>query len=305
MTIIELISNAITTLEKNGIDSKNAYLLFYSLHKNIKDNITFISQRNTELETDFIHLYQTKIDELLEGKALPRITKKVTFSNNNFTVYDDVFIPRVETELIIEFVEQFRKINKVNFSNAVDICAGTGVIGISLLINKLTTHLTLIDKSEKAILNIKENLISYSLEADVIKTDYKVFLTNTKFKFDLLVCNPPYIKKDDLTYLDTTLLKNEPLDALIDFKSNSGISYYQFIIEQIPNIMNDRFLIVFEIGYDQELVLTELLKSMNVNYNYYFLNDYNYLVRLLIIHSNNYENIQNYWHYQDARNASK
>lgn len=217
------------------------------------------------------------LDEYLSGKPLARIIGSTNFCCNKFIVEDSVFCPRNETELLVDnLVKYFNKLNFTSSIKLLDMCCGTGVIGISTKLSfQGNIDLTLVDINEKACNNTKKNLELHSIDANVIHSNLFENVTN---KYDVIVCNPPYISFDaDIGVVS----KYDPLNAL--FADNDGYFIYEEIINTYSKFINNekKHLLAFEIGKGQEDKIKNLLITNDPKINVDIIKDYNNINRFI------------------------
>jgi release factor glutamine methyltransferase len=224
-----------------------------------------------------------KINKLLklyyhDKKPLYQITHKCLFNNEHFVVSKKVHCPRNETEyLTIEIEKILKKNNKL--ISLIDICAGTGCIGISLKKHIKNIELTLVDISKKCIKNIKKNLRINNVNGKTIKMNFFKFIKVNKKKFDVLIMNPPYLEKNELT---KPLTKYE---NSISFNfQNNVINFYKKLFEKINLLTNDHFLIGIEFGYKQKQMILNIIKENKLEIYTKFYRDINNLDRYAIIY---------------------
>ncbi len=182
------------------------------------------------------------IKRLESGEAVQYIVGNVDFLDFNFNITHDTLMPRFETEELV-----YKLIKRINdkFSSKVDILdigTGTGCIAITLA-NKVSSNVVGVDISLKA-LEVANKNNRYENKVNFILSD---IFSNVEGKFDVIVSNPPYIRKDE-TVMDI-VLKNEPSIAL--YAPNNGLYFYEEILKNAANYLKDEFIIAFEIGSEQ------------------------------------------------------
>lgn len=218
---------------------------------------------------------ETAIKELESGIPVQYIVGNVDFYGNTFKVNKNTLIPRFETELLVEKIIKY--INKY-FNNEIkilDIGTGSGVIAITLaeLSCKYTVFAT--DISRKALRvaksNDKKSLVRF------VHTD---LYSSIDDKFDVIISNPPYIKNDSL-YVDKDVLRFEPHLAL--FGGEDGLLFYRRIFSDIKRIVNDKNIICFETGEDQNDLIEEMALSYFPNAKVIKKNDLNGFNRYIYI----------------------
>ena len=177
------------------------------------------------------------------GEPVQYIVGNVDFHNYNFIVNKNVLIPRRETEELVDYTIKYIK-NKFNKKISIlDICTGSGNIAITL--NKeLDSEVYATDISKKALDVAKKNATINNADINFINTN---LFDGINHKFDLVISNPPYISYDE-EVMDI-VKNNEPNIAL--YADNNGLYYYEEILKNIKNILNDKYLIAFEIGENQ------------------------------------------------------
>lgn len=200
------------------------------------------------------------IERRKKGEPIAFITGYKEFWSLDFHVSQDTLIPRPETELIIESV--LKKFDNASYS-ILDLGAGSGCIGISLLTELTKSVCTSVDLSLNTLEYAKKNALKHNV-IDRITFIHSNWLDDVpKQKFDIIVSNPPYIKLEDVKNLSKDVVNFEPLSALTDF--NDGLDHYRYILNQLEIYMNETSLCFFEFGIDQSQSLKELL--INKNYN--------------------------------------
>lgn len=205
--------------------------------------------------------YESALKRLEEGEPIQYIIGNVDFYGNIINVNKDVLIPRFETELL---VEKTIKIIKNKFNRKVDILdIGTGSGCIAITLDKLiNSKVDAVDISKKALTIAKEN-------NNINKTSVNLFVSdvfsNINKKYDVIISNPPYISYDE--EIMDIVYNNEPHLAL--FAPDNGLYFYDKILKECKNYLNDNFLIAFEIGYKEGKSIQDLaykyLNNINVN----------------------------------------
>ena len=221
-----------------------------------KDRKYLILNSNKKLsKTDFIK-FQKLIKKRSIGKPLAHLTNSKFFWNSEFNVTKDTLIPRPDTELIVETALKLTKFkNKINI---LDIGIGSGCILLSILNERKNFYGTGIDISKKCLNISKINAIHLNAFSRL-----KLYQTNVdKFnlgKYDLIISNPPYIKKLKIKYLEKDVAKFEPklaLDGGLD-----GLSEIRKVINKSSELIKKNGKFILEIGFDQKNKVINLLKK--------------------------------------------
>ena len=198
--------------------------------------------------------YKGNLDDAIErlnnGEPVQYIVGNVDFYKYNFIVNKNVLIPRFETEELVLNTINFIKEYFHDQVKVLDIGTGSGAIAISIK-KEINGEVYATDISKEALEVAKENADRNKAEINYINTNIYDGITE---KFDVVVSNPPYIRYDE--EIDEIVKNNEPNIAL--YADNNGLYFYEEILKNIKNILNDKYLIAFEIGKDQGNAINEL-----------------------------------------------
>jgi release factor glutamine methyltransferase len=213
-----------------------------------------IQQSDLQIDTD----NQTEIEYITKkrraGTPLPYLLGEWSFYGRTFKVNLHVLIPRADTEILIE--KALTKINVRDRYEVLDLGCGTGIIGITIALERPLSKVTLTDQSAHAIQNTKENQMLHQVTNVMIqKSDWFSALDQTRF--DVILSNPPYLEDND-PHLSQGL-EDEPLDALVS--GPSGIEAIQYIIENAKNHIKPSGWLFIEHGYNQALILKDLFEK--------------------------------------------
>lgn len=195
--------------------------------------------------------FDDAIKRLEKGEPVQYIVGNVNFYGYELDVNENVLIPRRETE---ELVEEVIKRSK-DFINPtiIDVGTGSGAIAISLS-KELNTHIYASDISETALEVAKKNSINNNADITFYNGDMLKPYIENNIKVDIIVSNPPYIKEDE--QIESIVYNNEPHLAL--YAKDNGLEFYESILKDASKILNDKYLIAFEIGETQGLEVREL-----------------------------------------------
>ena len=206
-------------------------------------------------EKNLIH-FQKLINKRSFREPIAYLTNKKHFWNYKFFVTKDTLIPRPDTELI---VEQILKLTKSKTKMKIlDIGVGSGCILLTILKERKNFYGVGVDISKKClnISKINAKNLEVSSRVKFFKSDVDKFDLG---KYDLIVSNPPYIKKFDLKYLDKDVVNFEPklaLDGGLD-----GLSEIRKVITKSSELIKKNGKFILEIGFDQKNKVINLLKD--------------------------------------------
>ncbi len=221
-----------------------------------KDRKYIILNLDQYLENKLYDKFKKLILQRLAGKPIAYIVGKKEFWKYEFDVSKNVLIPRPDTEIIIEEVLKIFKYKKK--INVLEIGVGSGCILLSILKEKNNFYGIGIDISKECIDLSKKNALKLDLNNRVkfFKSDIDNFFYG---KYDLVVSNPPYIKKNDLRYLERDVANYEPklaLDGGID-----GVSEIIKVIDKSSKLVKKGGKLILEINFDQVNKVKKLLKK--------------------------------------------
>ncbi len=183
----------------------------------------------------------------LAGVPLEQVLGKVDFFDLDIRITKDVLIPRVETEIFVEKILLSLTKDSLEGKVAVDLCAGSGCIGLAVKKNCPMLTVILSDISKSAIEVSKENARINALHVDCVVGN--LFEGVKEKKIDYLFCNPPYIPEREYFSLDKGVKDHEPKLALLG--GEDGLMFYRMIEKEAKKRLNPGAKLFFEIGYNQ------------------------------------------------------
>lgn len=225
-------------------------------------------------EKGSINKFNDGIEEIIKGKPVQYVVGNVDFYGNIIGVNENVLIPRFETERLVELtIEKIKKMNKK--VTILDIGTGSGCIAITLK-KEIECEVDAIDISDEALKLAKENASKNDVKITIYKSNV---LRNVSKKFDVIISNPPYLSESD-EVMDV-VKNNEPHIAL--YAPNDGLYFYEEILKNCIYSIKDKFLIAFEIGYNQKEAITKLANMYLENIKVEAYQDYSGKDRYLFI----------------------
>lgn len=216
-----------------------------------------------ELEIEQEEIFLRFIEERLKGRPIAYIVNNREFMGLDFYVKEGVLIPRPDTEILVEEIIELCK-GKDDL-DILDIGTGSGAITVSLAKYIEKSRLTSLDISEIALEIAKKNAKSNGVidKINFIKSDLFQQIVGTNLKFDIIVSNPPYIRKRDIDELHTQVKDYEPYNALeggID-----GLDFYRNITEQSKNYLKPGGILAYEVGHDQAEEVVKIMQNNGYN----------------------------------------
>lgn len=224
----------------------------------------------TEISAKQFNTIKRATKKRVKGKPISKIFKTAYFYGNKFFINNNVLSCRQDSEILIETIEKY--VTKDGL--VLDMCTGSGCLGITLF--KLGfNNVVCSDISSKALKVAKKNAKQLNANVGFVKSN---LFEKIKGKFNLIVCNPPYISEEEFNKLDIEVKKFDPKISLV--AKDNGLYFYKKIINQLDEHLLEDGFIVFEIGYNQAKDVCLLLK--NKNYNPTVIKDYGGNDRVII-----------------------
>ncbi len=198
-----------------------------------------------------------------QGEPVAYITEDKGFYGHIFKVGPGVLIPRPETEDIVESTIEFVKSKKILNPRILDLGAGTGCIGFSILKNIPDAKLVSIEKSHLAFKYLEFNCekLSLSDRAELILKDINDLKPVDLDMFDVIVANPPYISTSD-PEVDVGVKKYEPAEAL--FAENNGFELLKSWSTQFAKNLKSPGIMQFEMGYLQGSIMQDHFEALQI-----------------------------------------
>lgn len=247
-------------LLKSYLDLSESQILLSHILNCDRLFLTVHSDKNLSEEEEI--KFSAYVSRRKNGEPLSYITEKREFYGREFKVSEDTLIPRPETELLIDEVKKlYRKTDRLKI---LDLCTGSGCIGITLSCEFPFSRVLLSDISSKALITASDNVCilgqNYIMgSCEIIKSN--MFETVPKEKYDLIVSNPPYIPSNDIETLDEDV-KREPMIALDG--GEDGLDFYRIIFDKNRDYLKETGNLLLEIGYNQ----SEFIKDIAFMYGF-------------------------------------
>ena len=223
-------------------------ILFKDILK--KSYVDILSNSDLKISITKTNKILENLFKRLKGKPLSKISGVKEFYSRQFITSEDTLDPRPDTELIVDVVKNLSKDSTKKKLNILDVGTGSACIIITItleLMPKLNICATGLDISKRALLVAKKNLIKFNLnkKINLIQSNWFERLDN---KFDLIISNPPYIKKNDLAKLSKEVLH----DPLISLEGGlTGLRSYFKIAKEVHKYIKKDGFVILEIGIGQ------------------------------------------------------
>ncbi|WNY68423.1 peptide chain release factor N(5)-glutamine methyltransferase [Borreliella lusitaniae] len=231
------VNEAINYAKNKNLDSIEALLILELILKTRKELI--IANIKKSLTKREKKLFFNQIDKIKKGTPIHYILKKKEFMGIEFSLNKHVLIPRFDTECLVE--EALIQIQKNGFEKILDLCCGSGCIGLSIA-HYMKKKVILSDISIKALQIATKNTKKLKLEkfVEIIRSN---LLNCIKERLDIIITNPPYLNKEELE-IKNKIIK-EPAKALLGF-GKDGLNISRKILNLAKEKLNPNGIIIIE-----------------------------------------------------------
>ena len=246
MTLAKVLCMGEKELETAGVPEAklNAWYLFshsFAVDGIPMDRGGFFLRRDEKADAAVIRYYENLLKKRAKRIPLEYIIRETEFMGLPFYVDERVLIPRQDTECLVEEVLKICEGRDI-----LDLCTGTGCIGISLAVLGKCRSVTLSDISDGVLQVAEHNAVMNQAAVTLVKSD---LFQSVEGDFDVIVSNPPYIPTSEIDTLMPEVRDHEPKEAL-DGKGD-GLFFYRSIIEKSRMFLREKGTLHFEIGCDQ------------------------------------------------------
>ena len=219
-----------------------------------------ITECNIILENKEEIKLKNTLDRRLKGEPIERILNKKEFRDIKLNLNKYTFAPRPETEILVDIVIK----NKIPPKRILELGTGSGAISIALLKEFPNSKVIATDINIKALELAKKNAIKNKVidQINFICCNWLDSFVNSNF--DLIIANPPYIKTEVIKDLDPEVKYYDPMIALDG--GEDGLVAYNKIITALKPLLKSDIIILFEIGYDQDKKVSNLMRKNEIMY---------------------------------------
>ena len=237
---------------------------------------------NFDKEINNYSFFVDKFNRITIGEPIQYVLNIAPFLDFDFYVDNRVLIPRPETEGLVLLAKSIIQENKIRHRFIADCCTGSGCIAIYMKAYFEESKVYATDIHNRCLDVAKINATKFNANIHFLKGDKSRPLTELDEPLDILISNPPYAPDD--SKIEEKVKKYEPIDAIT---TDGGVTFYEDFFKNHSKFMNDdKFMMAFEIGYDQQQQLTFLIKKYfkeDEHIEYKFYQDIYNLDRYLII----------------------
>lgn len=214
-----------------------------------------LAHQRDQMPADEWSWFQQAVQRVLSNEPPQYVVGLAPFYGRTFKVNSDVLVPESETEELVDWVLSEQASTKR--LKVLDLGTGSGVIGITLALERPTWQVTLTDISTFSLAVAQQNQQRLGTQLRQVHSD--LFSQLAGERFDLIVTNPPYVATRDKAQMDQAVKEYEPEQAL--YAGPDGLDFYRRLFRALPDHLNPGGWLYGETGYDQEQSLSALVKQ--------------------------------------------
>ena len=243
--IIDLINWGEKYLKEKSIENARIEIELFLQHLLKCKRIDLYLQFETIVKPENLETLRKWITRRINNEPIQYILGSSEFYGRSFIVDKNVLIPRPETEILIDI--SIEELKNVNNPIILDIGTGSGCIAITIALEIPSSTIIAIDIDERAISIARNNIEKHGVKnIEFVVTD--IFHEKINNNADMLISNPPYIAKEEVSGLMKDVKDYEPLVALTD--NNDGLMFYRRFAEIIPSILKENGMAIMEVGVE-------------------------------------------------------
>lgn len=268
-TIEEALRRASLSLRDAGIDNPRDEAEFILACVSGLQRLTLFLERRCKLPAETDALFSNAVTRRCCGEPLAYINGVKAFYGLDFAVNRHVLVPRPETEGIVEAVLEWIDTNGATVTgpiDAVDLGTGSGILAITLARLLPQARFRAVDRSPAALQIASQNAVRHAVESRIqwCRGDYFKAFTGIepRPRFNLIVSNPPYIKKSELAGLPASVSRYEPRLALDG--GSDGLDGYRSLLRDLPTYAAKPCFVALEVGAGQAETVTALCRELGL-----------------------------------------
>jgi release factor glutamine methyltransferase len=211
-------------------------------------------------DQSIVQVVDDMIERRLGGEPVAYIVGEWEFYGIPLIVNESVMIPRIDTELLTGEAIRLMK-RRMGQTRLLDLCAGSGCVGLAVAANVPNSRIVLADNSDQALVICRTNMRRNNLNRNVTAIIADVLENPPALlgMFDVIVCNPPYVPTGDLKNLEPSVVEHEPLTALDG--GPDGLYFFRAVTTNWPILLKRGGYLAFECGAGQSDAVCEILQD--------------------------------------------
>ena len=262
-TIQKLLNWITEHFTKKGIDSPRLSAELLLSHVLAMERIELYTQFDKTVTKQQLDKLHDLVKRAGQNEPIRYLIGKTEFYSLELNVTADCMIPRPETELLVERAVEFLR-TRAGTQYVCDLCTGCGCIAIAIARNHPDANIIATDISDAALNIAAKNIEKHQLKdrIELLRGDLfdPIMPQLDVSKFDLIVCNPPYITAAEFESLDKNIKAFEPRIAL--YGGEDGLDVYRRIVERVDQFLKPGAAFMLEVGYRQGQAVRQLLEQI-------------------------------------------
>lgn len=212
--------------------------------------------------------YQERAEHALQrrlnGEPAAYIVGQWEFCGLDFEINSNVLIPRPDTEVVVQAA--LRHLKKFASPRVLDLCCGSGCIGLTVAVARPDASVVLADIDRRALMVCKRNAMRHKIKtgAACVEADALAPPPKQLGSFDMIICNPPYIPTEEINGLDGSVKDFEPHIALDG--GADGLDFFRSVGAQWRQALRPGGMLVFECGQGQSGSITDTVSGMGLTH---------------------------------------
>lgn len=245
------------------------------------NRVSLFLNKESPLDKDKSTLIASVLKRRIKGEPIQYILGKTEFMGLEFKVNQDVFIPRAETEILVETAINYAyRLSPVAY-RILELGTGSGCIAISLAKYLTNFNITATDISQKALDIAQDNAEINNVANKIIFLKSNLFesLPICDMRYAICVCNPPYVPTAEIEGLQPEI-KYEP-DIALD-GGRDGLDFYRRLVTFAPEYLNKRGFLIIEMGFNQRPAVENIFQKSGNFEIIEVVRDYNNIERVVV-----------------------
>ena len=257
MELRDLLRETLCALADNGVENAG-FEARQILGKAGISPMKILAEPCEKIPPEVCEIVREMTKKRASGYPLQYILGEWEFYGLPFEVGEGVLIPRQDTETLVEIAADFLKTLRENERKTLDLCAGSGCIGITLA-KLFGADVTLVEKSREAFAYLEKNIALNDVKAQCNAVLGDCF-DEEKIcgEYNLILSNPPYLTEKDMENLQKEV-SFEPKTAL--YGGEDGLDFYRALLRKYPKMLKENGLFAVEIGMGEEKAVAELFRE--------------------------------------------
>lgn len=257
MELRDLLRETLCALADNGVENAG-FEARQILEKAGISPMKILAEPREKIPPEVCEIVREMTKKRASGYPLQYILGEWEFYGLPFEVGEGVLIPRQDTETLVEIAADFLKTLPENERKTLDLCAGSGCIGITLA-KLFGADVTLVEKSREAFAYLEKNIALNDVKAQCNAVLGDCF-DEEKIcgEYNLILSNPPYLTEKDMENLQKEV-SFEPKTAL--YGGEDGLDFYRALLRKYPKMLKENGLFAVEIGLGEEKAVAELFRE--------------------------------------------